>query len=75
MKWSLNMQNGEISSAASYAVILCGLSQGKFENVEMREAKNGGGSQFAKEQDGRRDVKDASSGTTPIAHQGDVWRR
>ncbi len=26
-------------------------------------------------QDGRRGVKDASSGTTPLVHGGDVWHR
>ncbi len=39
------------------------------------EVQHVGRSQFALVQDGRCDVKDASSGTTPLVHGGDVWHR
>ncbi len=54
----------DLSSAASYAVIHCELSQGQEETEEGREPQNVGRSQLALVQDGGRGVKDASSGQT-----------
>ncbi len=68
-------QGVSLSSELSYAEIHCDLSQGQYENEKGREAQNVGRPKFALVQDGRRGMKDASSGTTSLVHEGDAWHR